>query len=69
MIPPPIPPPVFRVMVFEDVSLDLPTQYPVVTLIENEPPLRSLVVPGWPRRRHGTGPGPPQNGVAPPHDP
>jgi hypothetical protein len=45
VIPPPIPPPVFRVMVFEDVSLDLPTQYPVVTLIENEPPLRSLVFP------------------------
>lgn len=44
-IPPPIPPPVFRVMVVEDVSLDLPTQYPVVTLIENEPPLRSLVFP------------------------
>jgi uncharacterized protein len=45
VIPPPIPPPVFRVMIFEDVSLDLPTQYPVVTLIENEPPLRSLVFP------------------------
>jgi bifunctional DNase/RNase len=45
VIPPPIPPPVFRVMVFDDVSLDLPTQYPVVTLIENEPPLRSLVFP------------------------
>jgi uncharacterized protein len=45
VIPPPIPPPVFRVMVFEDVSLDLPTQYPVVTLIENEPPLRSLAFP------------------------
>ena len=45
VIPPPIPPPVFRVMVFEDVSLDLPTQFPVVTLIENEPPLRSLVFP------------------------
>jgi hypothetical protein len=45
VIPPPIPPPVFRVMVVEDVSLDLPTQYPVVTLIENEPPLRSLVFP------------------------
>ena len=44
-IPPPIPAPVFRVMVFEDVSLDLPTQYPVVTLIENEPPLRSLAFP------------------------
>ncbi len=45
VIPPPIPAPVFRVMVFEDVSLDLPTQYPVVTLIENEPPLRSLAFP------------------------
>ena len=42
---PPTPPPVFRVMVVEDVSLDLPTQYPVVTLIENEPPLRSLAFP------------------------
>ena len=29
----------------EDVSLDLPSQYPVVTLIENEPPLRALVFP------------------------
>jgi bifunctional DNase/RNase len=45
VIPPPIPPPVFRVLVFEDVSLDLPTQYPVVTLMENEPPLRSLMFP------------------------
>jgi hypothetical protein len=29
----------------EDVSLDLPSQYPQVTLVENEPPLRSLVFP------------------------
>jgi hypothetical protein len=29
----------------EDVSLDLPSQYPAVTLVENEPPLRSLVFP------------------------
>jgi hypothetical protein len=39
------PPPVFRVMDVEDVSLDLPSQYPSVTLVENEPPLRALVFP------------------------
>ena len=38
-------PPVFRVMDVEDVSLDLPSQYPAVTLIESEPPMRSLVFP------------------------
>jgi hypothetical protein len=36
---------VFRVMDVEDVSIDLPTQYPMVTLIESEPPLRTLVFP------------------------
>jgi hypothetical protein len=39
------PPPAFRVMDVEDVSLDLPSQYPVVTLVESEPPLRSLAFP------------------------
>jgi hypothetical protein len=39
------PPPAFRVMDVEDVALDLPSQFPTVTLVENEPPLRSLVFP------------------------
>jgi hypothetical protein len=38
-------PPAFRVMDVEDVSLDLPSQFPTVTLVESEPPLRSLVFP------------------------
>jgi uncharacterized protein len=38
-------PPAFRVMDVEDVSLELPSQYPQITLVENEPPLRSLVFP------------------------
>ena len=38
-------PPQFRVMDVEDVILDLPSQYPSVTLVEAEPPLRSLVFP------------------------
>lgn len=44
---PPAAPPVasFRVMDVMDVVLDLPSQYPVVTLQESEPPLRSLVFP------------------------
>ncbi len=29
----------------EDVSLDLPTQYPSVTLVESQPPMRALVFP------------------------
>ncbi len=29
----------------EDVSLDLPSQFPLVTLVESEPPKRSLVFP------------------------
>jgi hypothetical protein len=37
--------PSFRVMEVEDVALDLPAQYPSVTLIETEPPMRSLVFP------------------------
>ena len=37
--------PVFRVMDVEDVSLDLPSQYPAVTLVESEPPGRLLVFP------------------------
>lgn len=43
---PPIPVgPSFRVMHVEDVSLDLPAQYPSVTLVESEPPMRALVFP------------------------
>jgi bifunctional DNase/RNase len=38
-------PPAFRVMDVEDVALDLPSQYPTVTLVEAEPPLRTLVFP------------------------
>ncbi|HEY6429609.1 MAG TPA: bifunctional nuclease family protein [Acidimicrobiales bacterium] len=37
--------PVFRVMDVDDVSLQLPAQYPSVTLVETEPPLRALVFP------------------------
>jgi bifunctional DNase/RNase len=37
--------PVFRVMDVEDVSLELPAQYPAVTLVESEPPYRTLVFP------------------------
>ena len=37
--------PSFRVMELEDVSLDLPAQYPSVTLVEAEPPMRTLVFP------------------------
>jgi uncharacterized protein len=36
---------VFRVMDVEDVALELPAQYPSVTLVETEPPLRTLVFP------------------------
>ena len=39
------PPPAFRVMGIEDVSLALPAQYPTVTLVESEPPRRSLAFP------------------------
>jgi hypothetical protein len=35
----------FRVMDVEDVALDLPSQYPAVTLVESEPPMRMLVFP------------------------
>jgi bifunctional DNase/RNase len=38
-------PPAFRVVDVEDVSLDLPSQFPTVTLVESEPPSRSLVFP------------------------
>jgi bifunctional DNase/RNase len=38
-------PPAFRVMDVEDVRLDLPSQYPSVTLNESEPPMRQLVFP------------------------
>jgi hypothetical protein len=44
MTPEPLPP-AFRVMDVEDVSLDLPSQFPLVTLVESEPPLRTLVFP------------------------
>ena len=37
--------PAFRVMDFDDVTLDLPSQYPSVTLVESEPPIRALVFP------------------------
>ena len=39
------PPPAFRVMDVDGVSMDLPSQFPTVTLLESEPPLRSLVFP------------------------
>ncbi|HSZ37311.1 MAG TPA: bifunctional nuclease domain-containing protein [Acidimicrobiales bacterium] len=45
---PPAPVPIgpsFRVMAVEDVSLELPAQYPSVTLVESEPPMRALVFP------------------------
>jgi bifunctional DNase/RNase len=37
--------PSFRVMAVEDVSLELPAQFPSVTLVETEPPMRALVFP------------------------
>ncbi|MGP0029758.1 MAG: bifunctional nuclease family protein [Acidimicrobiales bacterium] len=39
------PPPEFLVMDVENVALDLPSQFPSVTLTESEPPFRSLVFP------------------------
>ncbi len=41
----PEPAPTIRVMDVEDVSLDLPSQYPAVTLVESQSPLRALVFP------------------------
>jgi uncharacterized protein len=38
-------PPAFRVMDVDGVSMDLPSQYPAVTLLESEPPQRTLVFP------------------------
>jgi hypothetical protein len=35
----------FRVMDVDDVALDLPAQYPMVTLLESEPPQRELHFP------------------------
>jgi bifunctional DNase/RNase len=35
----------FRVMDVEDVRLELPSQYPAVTLVEMQPPMRELVFP------------------------
>jgi bifunctional DNase/RNase len=43
--PPQAPLPAFRVMDVEDVSMDLPSPYPSITLVESEPPMRSLVFP------------------------
>lgn len=37
--------PSFRVMDVDDVSLDLPSPYPSITLVEAEPPMRTLVFP------------------------
>jgi bifunctional DNase/RNase len=39
------PPPAFRVMDVDEVVLDLPAQYPAVTLLEAEFPGRTLVFP------------------------
>ena len=39
------PPAAFRVMDVDDVALDLPAQFPLVTLVEAEPPRRELVFP------------------------
>ncbi len=39
------PAPTFVVVDVLDVALDLPSQYPLVTLQESDPPLRSLVFP------------------------
>ncbi len=48
-MPPPtaaaVPMATFRVMDVDDVSIDLPSQYPSVTLVESEPPMRELVFP------------------------
>jgi uncharacterized protein len=38
-------PPEFRVTEVDGVTLELPAQYPSVTLVESEPPKRSLVFP------------------------
>ncbi len=38
-------PSAFRVMDVEDVSLELPSQFPSVTLSESEPPMRQIVFP------------------------
>ena len=38
-------PPAFRVMDVDAVSLELPSQFPTVTLLESEPPFRTLVFP------------------------
>jgi bifunctional DNase/RNase len=35
----------FRVMDVDEVSIDLPSQYPLVTLLESEPPMRMLSFP------------------------
>jgi uncharacterized protein len=38
-------PPAFRVVDVDGVSLELPSQFPSVTLLESEPPFRTLVFP------------------------
>jgi uncharacterized protein len=38
-------PPAFRVMDVEEVTMDLPSPFPTVTLAEAEPPMRTLVFP------------------------
>jgi bifunctional DNase/RNase len=38
-------PPAFRVMDVDGVALELPSQFPTVTLLESEPPFRNLVFP------------------------
>jgi bifunctional DNase/RNase len=43
--PAPSPEVTFRVMDVDDVSLELPQQYPAVTLVETESPMRALVFP------------------------
>ncbi len=45
VVEPEPPPTAYRVMDVENVSIDLPSQYPSVTLIESEPPMRTLVFP------------------------
>jgi uncharacterized protein len=39
------PPPAFRVMGVDAVAMDLPSPYPTVTLLESEPPRRTLTFP------------------------
>jgi hypothetical protein len=45
VVAPAPPQPVYRVMDLESVVIDLPAQFPAVTLVEAEPPMRTLVFP------------------------